>query len=194
MELVELGGGVGHFKGALYGLAGSGKTHTATLLAIGLKKHLKHVGRIAMFDTESGVEYVAPMMTEAGVGNPIGMKSRALADAISFLAQCEAQKVAVAIVDSVTHVWEEVQRTYLQRINESRVARKLSPKTQIEWQDRGPLNDIWQKFTDAYLNSKLHIILCGRAANIWEMSTNEETGKKELNRVGTKMKDRKSVV
>lgn len=186
-QLTELGGGVGYFKGGLYGFAGSGKTHTATSFALGIKKTLALPGRIAMFDTETGVEYVNPMVLKETGANIIGAKSRALSDAISFLAECEVQKVAVAIVDSVTHIWDEVQKSYLKQINAARESRNLSPKTSIEWQDRGPLNDIWQKFTDAYLNSKLHIILCGRAANLWEMETNKD-GKKELNKVGTKMK------
>lgn len=187
MQLQELGGGVGYFKGGLYGFAGSGKTHTATLFAIGIKKQLALPGRIAMFDTETGVEYVDPMILAATGQHPIGAKSRSLADAIDFLSECVKQKVAVAIVDSVTHIWDEVQKSYLRQINESRVRRNLKEKSNIEWQDRGPLNDLWGKFTDSYLNSPLHIILCGRAANLWEMQTNEE-GKKELNKIGTKMK------
>lgn len=186
-QLVELGGGVGYFKGGLYGFAGSGKTHTATVFALGIKKQLALPGRVAMFDTETGVEYVNPIVLKETGSNIIGAKSRALADAISFLAECEVQKVAVAIVDSVTHIWDEVQKSYLKQINAARESKNQSAKTSIEWQDRGPLNDIWQRFTDAYLNSKLHIILCGRAANLWEMETNKD-GKKELNKVGTKMK------
>lgn len=186
-QLVELGGGVGYFKGGLYGFAGSGKTHTASVFAVGIRKQLGLNGPIAMFDTETGVEYIAPMIRKETGHNPIGAKSRALADAIAFLSECEKVGVSVAIVDSVTHIWDEVQKSYLHQINESRKRRNLSEKTSVEWQDRGPLNDIWQKFTDAYLNSKLHIILCGRAANLWEMEVNKD-GKKELNKVGTKMK------
>lgn len=190
LQLQELGGGVGYFKGGLYGFAGSGKTHTASLFAIGIRKQLGLTGPIAMFDTETGVEYVAPMIQNATGQKPVGVKSRALSDAIEFLALCEKQGVSVAIVDSVTHIWDEVQKSYLDQINSSRRHRNppLPDKTSIEWQDRGRLNEIWQKFTDAYLNSKLHIILCGRAANLWEMEVNKENGKKELNKVGTKMK------
>lgn len=186
-QLQELDSGVGSFKGGLYGFAGAGKTHTATLIALGIRKFFDLKGRIGFFDTETGVEYVNPMIHEATGQKAIGAKSRALSDAVAFIQECEKAGVAVAIVDSTTHIWEEVQRSYLTQMNESRKRRNLSEKTAIEWQDRGPLNDIWQRFTDAYLNSKLHIIICGRAANIWEMETNEE-GKKTLNKAGTKMK------
>jgi hypothetical protein len=186
--LQELGSGVGSFKGGLYGFAGGGKTHTATLFALGIRKHFGLTGRIGFFDTETGVEYVNPMIREATGQPAIGAKSRALSDAIDFIGECVKANVSVAIVDSTTHIWDEVQKSYLASINAGRLRRKLEPKTQIEWQDRGTLNEIWQRFTDAYLNSPLHIIICGRAANIWEMDVNEETGKKELNKAGTKMK------
>lgn len=183
----EFGSGVGYFKAGLYGWAGSGKTHTATLLALGIRKHLKLAGRIGFFDTETGGEYVDPMVLAETGQHIIGRKSRALGDAIQFVRACEEQGVSVAIVDSTTHIWDEVQATYLKALNQQLESKKKPPKSKIEWQDRGPLNDIWQKFTDAYLNSKLHIIICGRAANLWEMTENED-GKKELNKIGTKMK------
>ena len=188
ITLKEFGSGVGNFKGGLYGNAGSGKTFTATTFAIGIRKFLKLPGPIGFFDTETGAEFVdASVFKETGK-HILGVKSRTLADAIDFIDACVKAKVSVAVIDSTTHIWEEVQKSYLLQLNEERRKKNRAPKTQIEWQDRSQLNDIWQKFTDAYLNSDLHIIICGRAANIWEMSTNEETGKKELNKVGTKMK------
>lgn len=186
--LQELGDGAGFLKAGLYGNAGSGKTHTATLFAIGLRKHLKMDGRIGFFDTETGIEYVAPMIREATGAKPVGYKSRALSDAINFIHECVKANVAIGVIDSVTHIWEEVQKSYLKQLNEARRGRGRSPQMEIQWQDRGPLNAIWQQFTDAFLNAPMHIILCGRAANIWERSVNEETGKVELNRTGTKMK------
>lgn len=189
IQLTEFGSGVGYFKAGLYGNAGSGKTFTATKFALGIKEFTKHPGRIGFFDTETGGEYVDKEVMKATGQHILGIKSKALSDAIEFLHECERQKVAVAIVDSTTHIWEEVQKSYLKQLNEKRLAAgKTGVKTSIEWQDRGPLNDMWQRFTDPYLNLPLNIIICGRAANIWEITVNEETGKKELNKVGTKMK------
>lgn len=187
-KLTNLGGGVGYFKGGLYGFAGSGKTHTATLIAIGIREKFGLKGPIGMLDTETGAEYVNKMVREATGQDIVGAKSRALQDAIDFIDECERAGVSVGIIDSTTHIWEEVQRTFLRRINEARAAMNKAQKTSLEWQDRGPLNDIWDTFTTKYLNSKMHLIICGRAANIWEMEVNPETGKKELNKAGTKMK------
>lgn len=186
-QLTELGGGVGYFKGGFYGNAKSGKTHTATICAVGIRKELGLTGPIGFFDTETGLEYVRPMILEGTGMNPVGGKSRSLSDATDFIRECVKANVSVAIIDSATHIWEEVQKSFLKQINAVRESKKLSAKTQIEWQDRGPLNDVWQKFTDEYVNSPLHLIICGRAGNIWEMSVNDE-GKKELNKIGTKMK------
>lgn len=186
-QLTELGGGVGYFKGGFYGNAKSGKTHTATICAVGIRKELGLKGPIGFFDTETGLEYVRPMILEGTGMNPVGGKSRSLSDATDFIRECVKASVSVAIIDSATHIWEEVQKSFLKQINAAREAKKQSAKTSIEWQDRGPLNDIWQKFTDEYVNSPLHLIICGRAGNIWEMSV-DENGKKELNKIGTKMK------
>lgn len=189
IQLKEFGSGVGFFKAGLYGNAGSGKTYTATEFALGIKKFLKHPGGIAFQDTETGAEYVNKRVKQETGKNIIGIKSKSLGDTLEFLTEARKLNAAVAIVDSTTHIWEEVQKSYLKQLNDKRrEAGKQGVKTAIEWQDRGPLNDIWQKLTDLYLNLDMNIILCGRAANIWEMTENAETGKKELNKVGTKMK------
>jgi hypothetical protein len=45
----------------------------------------------------------------------------------------------------------------------------------------------WSMFTKRYINSKLHIIMCGRAGDNLEQYTDDE-GKRQLEKVGTKMK------
>ena len=188
MELVEFGSGVGHFKGGIYGNAGSGKTHTAILFAIGIRKHLGLPGPVGFLDTETGVEYVNPIVKEATGLNAVGLKTRALSDAISIIKEWEKRGISVGVIDSVTHIWEEVQASYLAQMNSALTRKGRNPKTTIEWQDRGPLNEIWQRFSDAFTNSPVHLIICGRAQNIWERKENEDTGKTELNVKGTKMR------
>ena len=190
IQLKEFGSGVGFFKAGLYGNAGSGKTFTATKFALGIKEFLKLPGQIAFQDTETGAEYVDKEVLKATGKHILGIKSRSLSDTGEFLNECVKVGVAVAIIDSTTHIWEEVQKSYLKQLNDKRrEAGKSGTKTSIEWQDRGPLNELWdQKFTALYLNLPIHIIICGRSGNIWEQSVNEETGKKELNKIGTKMK------
>lgn len=188
MELKPLGQGVGHVKVGLYGKAGSGKTHTSILFACGIRKHFGLEGPIGFFDTETGSEYVASMAKEATGLDPVGFKSRALSDATEFLRECEKVGVAVAIIDSVSHLWKEIMDSYLKQTNEARVKAGRNPLTKLSFADWGPIKQRWGVFTDLYLNSKLHIIICGRAGAIWEYEDVEDTGKKELIQTGTKMK------
>jgi hypothetical protein len=65
----------------------------------------------------------------------------------------------------------------------------MKPRLRLEFQDWNILKPYWAKWTDFYLNSKLHIIICGRAGYEWDFSApDEETGKRELMKTGIKMK------
>src|SRR3990167_1871448 len=68
-----------YLKAGLYGEAGSGKTFTASLVAIGLHKLIKSKKPITFVDTECGSEYVLPMFKEAGV-ELMAIKTRAFSD------------------------------------------------------------------------------------------------------------------
>lgn len=188
INVVETGQGVGHWKGGIYGDAGSGKTWTTGLIAGGLKLHLKHPGAIWFFDTEGGAEFIHPMLKRITGQNIKVVKSRALGDAIEFLDLAEKDGAAFAIIDSVTHIWDEVQKSWIKQYNEWAKLNRKPLRTKIEWQDRGQINDIWERLTTAYINSQMNVGICGRSANLWEMTVNEETGKKELEKIGTKMK------
>lgn len=195
LDIVEFGTGVGYYKGASRGWGGSGKTTTAVIIGNGLKHHLKLPGKIAMFDTEAGGEYVNflskngdPKLGVKGTGeNIVGCKSRTLGELLEFIAWCVANGMAYLIVDSVSHVWTEVQRSMLEQINKSREGQRKSPIAKLEFQHMDALKTKWATFTDAFLNSKLHMHICGRAANVWKFEENED-GKKELIKDGTKMK------
>jgi len=53
--------------------------------------------------------------------------------------------------------------------------------------DWNPIKAESRQFTDLYLCSKLHIVLCGRAAFIYDEWINEK-GDKEIIKTGTKMR------
>jgi hypothetical protein len=46
----------------------------------------------------------------------------------------------------------------------------------------------WGKFSDAFVNSNLHVLMCGRAGFEYDYTTDDETGKKNLEKTGIKMK------
>jgi len=186
--MTELGTGQGWLKAGFLGLAKSGKTYTALMLGLITREHFGLDGPIAMYDTEGGSPYIGPTVQQA-TGKPLlGIRSRSFDDMLALGMEAEQEGAAVLIVDSVTHPWRELMDAYLQRVNNARAAKGLSRRTRLEFQDWGPIKETWGKWTDFYLNSKLHIIVCGRAGDVWSWETNEETDRKELRSVGVKMK------
>jgi hypothetical protein len=99
-----------YLKMGNYGGAGSGKTWTTALVAIGLSSRLSDGKPVAFFDTETGSDYVLPLFRDAGV-ELLVVKSRAFADLVEFVFEAESKR-SVAIVDSITHVWDELREAY----------------------------------------------------------------------------------
>ncbi|WP_440984952.1 AAA family ATPase [Xanthomonas sontii] len=180
-------------KIGLYGTAGSGKTRTATEIAIGLHKAIGSTKPIAAFDTEPAFSFVLPMFQKAGIELLVADESRALADLMKFMD--EAEKVSdIAIVDSITHVWRDAQESYLARINASRKRQNKRPIAALEFQHWRPIKAAWAEFTDRFLSSKLHMIVCGRAGSVYEYQEKDDgSGKKELITVGTRMATEKEL-
>lgn len=179
-------------KVGIYGNAGSGKTYTAALLAIGLHQFAKATKPVGMFDTEPAASYIIPLFQKAGIPFLVYDESRALKDLMAFMDEAEQECFAV-IVDSVTHVWRDTQESYIAKVNEGLAKRGKKPIYKLEFHHWGPIKGAWAKFTDRYLSSKLHVIVCGRAGSIYEYQQNEETGKKELITTGTRMATEKEM-
>lgn len=190
MQLVSLGGGAGFLKAGILGFAGSGKTYTSAVIAAGVRKAQGLKGPIAMFDTEAAAQYIAPMVKRDTGLDLVGAQSRALKDAIEFLKACQAQGVSVAILDSVTHLWRELQDSYLKQVNTALAAKGRNPRTRLEFQDWGPIKAEWEKFANLYLNIPMHVIICGRAGYDYDYEDVEgrDDGKKQLVKTGIKMK------
>lgn len=184
--LQKLGTGQGFAKVGMLGFPKSGKTYTATLIALGIREHFGLKGPIAMFDTEGGSEYVAPTIRKAGV-EFVGVRSRSFGDLIAATQEAEAE-ASVLIVDSITHVWRELCDAYMKRINELRAAKRQPLRTRMTLQEIMATKELWSPWPTLYLNSKLHIIICGRAGFEWDHVENEETGERELTKTGVKMK------
>jgi AAA domain len=171
-----------YLKAGLMGFAGSGKTYTATDLVIGLvhllrEKKLPEGNKPVFFlDTETGSDYVAGRFKENDI-ELFTAKTRAFSDLIPAVREAEANGAAL-IVDSISHFWREFTESYAKKKNRTRG---------LEFQDWAYLKTEWGKFTDTYLNSALHFVLCGRAGYEFDYFTNE-SGKKELEKTGIKMK------
>lgn len=170
-----------YLKAGFYGEGGSGKTFTASLIAIGLHKFIKSTKPVTFFDTETGSEYVLPTLFQPSGIELLNIKSRAFADLMTAME--EAQAVSdIFIIDSISHVWGELQEAFKKKNNIQR----------LEFQHWGVLKPEWNRFTTAYLNSPMHIIVAGRSKDDYEYVTGSD-GKKELQKTGTRMQSEKNL-
>lgn len=180
-------------KIGLYGSAGSGKTRTATEIAIGLHKKIGSKKPIAVFDTEPAFSFMLPIFEKEGIEVLISDESRALTDLMTFMDEAETI-CDIAIIDSITHVWREAQDSFLNKINKSRISSGKRPILALEFQHWKPIKAAWAAFTDRFLSSKMHVIVCGRAGNIYEYQDKDDgSGKKELISTGSRMATEKEL-
>lgn len=180
-------------KVGIYGTAGAGKTRTATEIAIGLHKAIGSKKPIVAFDTEPAFSFVLPLFQKAGIELLVADESRALVDLMKFMNEAE-QVADIAIIDSITHVWRDAQESYLARLNETRKRYGKKPLPSLEFQHWRPIKAAWAEFTDRFLSSKLHVIVCGRAGQIYEYQDKDDgSGKKELISTGSRMATEKEM-
>lgn len=173
-------------KAGLLGFPGSGKSYTASMLAQAISKRVGAGRPVAFFDTESGSDFLIPKFEAAGV-ELLRVKSKAFSDLLAVGKEAEAE-CAVLIVDSISHVWNELGEAYLARINAPRKEKGWQLLKKLEFQHWASIKREWAQWTSFYLNSRLHIIVCGRAGYEYEFVQNDETNKKELQKAGTKMR------
>lgn len=163
-------------KIGMMGFAGSGKTYTASQFAVGLHKLQKSTKPVFFLDTETGSDWVMPIFKSSGVPLSVA-KTRAFVDLLTAVEEA-TKEGSVLIVDSVTHFWTELTESYAKKKNRTRG---------LEFQDWAYLKKEWGKFTTAFINAPLHIIICGRAGYEYDYFEND-SGKKELEKTGVKMK------
>lgn len=82
------------------------------------------------------------------------------------------------IIDSISHFWTGLCDEY---------ARRRNRKRGLEFSDWAWLKQEWRKFTDRFVNSQAHIIMCGRAGYEYDFFEGDD-GKKQLAKTGIKMK------
>lgn len=174
--------GHSHLKAGIMGLAGSGKTYTASSVAVGLVGYMQErgvpiKGKAAFIDTENGAAWVAPRFKAAGIELVVA-RTRSLVDLREGIKWATAN-ADVLLIDSITHFWTLFCDEYAKRKNRTRG---------LEFSDWNAVKRDWREnFTDLYLNAPLHILMCGRQGYEYDMQVND-AGKKELVKTGVKMK------
>jgi len=168
-------------KMGIMGFAGSGKTYTAAMTAIGLVEHMRAANPaetckpIVFLDTDSGSDWVKPKIEGAGI-ELYTAKTRAFSDLLMAVSEAE-ENASILLVDSLTHFWVELCDSYMR-------ARK---RTRLQFEDWAYLKKEWRKFTDLFVNSNLHIVICGRAGYEYDY-VEDENGRKQLEKTDVKMK------
>jgi hypothetical protein len=180
-------------KVGIYGGPGSGKTRTATEIAIGLVKNTKSTKPVAVFDTEPAFSFVLPIFEEAGVELMVYDESRAFSDLMEFTREA-IDECSVIIVDSITHIWRDLQKSYLDELNDARAKAHKRKIFKLEFHHWGPIKERFAEFTDLFLSSKAHMIVCGRAGQIYEYQDKDDgSDRKELITVGSRMATEKEM-
>lgn len=167
-------------KFGFLGTQGSGKTHTAALVSIGLAKLLRDRGipggeAVYMIDSETGSKWIEPMFRKEGIPLKVS-KTRAFADLVDGVAAV-AEKRGILLIDSITHFWQEVARAY----KEENRRRKLT------FNDWANLKEMWAEFTDLFVNGECHIFMCGRQGYEYDFFEDDD-GKMQLQKTAVKMK------
>lgn len=167
-------------KIGIYGEAGSGKTTTASLFAIGLHKFIKSSKPIVFMDTETGSDYVRGLFRSQNIALEVA-KKRSIDALLSVVP--EAVKISdILIIDSVSHPYQDMLQSYLLKTKKKRLA----------FQDWNVLKPMFREFTDAYTVNPVHILVCGRSQGVWDYFKDDD-GKMELHQIGTKMKVEKEM-
>lgn len=182
-----------YLKMGLFGDTGTGKTFTAAKVLSQFIAAYLPGKQLAMYDSEGGAGYIAPMVQEI-TGKPLlVIVSQNFPELVEFAALVR-EKGYVALVDSVTHPWQSLMSEYLaakrSRAKAAGVGRADS--VSLSMQDWGPIKDMWAKFSDCVRYDPTHWCVCGRESDVWDQIEDDE-GKKKLTKTGVKMKTEKGL-
>jgi hypothetical protein len=164
-----------YLKLGIQGFEGSGKTFLACHFAMGMSK-LTNNPKVAYFDSEKGSDFWVKKFAEQNIQLDV-LRSRSFSDLLTVMHEAEQGNYAFLIIDSITHVWRDLSEAYLAK----------AEKKRLSMNDWMVLKSQWGQFTKLFVNSKLHIGMCGRAGYEYDFDE-DESGKKEIVKTGTKMK------
>ena len=152
-------------KMALEGCSGSGKTYSALLLASGMTSWNK----IAVIDSENGS---ADLYAHLGNYNVLAMQAPFTPEKyIQAIEVCEKAGMVVVIIDSISHVWENLLEFHA----------GLQGNSFANW---GKVTPRQNAFIQKVLNSSCHIICTMRTKQDYVL--NEKNGKYIPEKVGLK--------
>jgi len=157
-------------KLGLSAISGGGKTYSSLLLAKGL---VNDWTKVAVIDTENAS---ASLYSHLGEFNTIELNAPYTPERyIEAIKACENAEMECIIIDSITHEWDG-------KGGMLDIHSQMSGNSFTNWSSLTPRH---QKFIDAILQSKCHIITTVRRKQDYEMTLNEK-GKQTPVKIGLK--------
>ena len=155
---------------AITGPAGSGKTYSALLLALGLG------GKIAMIDTENGSGDLYSQLGDydiCSLSQPFDPRRY-----LQIIHEAENSGYHIIIIDSLSHAWSG--QGGLLDLQNKLVESKYRGNSYNAWRDITPIQNL---LVDAIISSPCHIIATMRSKTEYIQNRNEQ-GRTEIRKVG----------
>lgn len=157
-------------KAGIGGMAGAGKSRTATELVIGAYKDLGYTKPGLFIDNEKGSRFLIQKFKEANI-QMLVKDTTNLDDVLTAFKFLRDGEIEFLFIDSLTKVYYRYVRDYMEKNN-----RKF-----MELQDWGKILPKWQEtFSDAFVAAEGSIVFTGRGGYSYEKEedeTDERTGK-----------------
>ena len=159
----------------LSAVSGGGKTYSAIKIAKGLSRG--DLSKVAIIDTENGS---ADLYAHLGNYNVLTLQAPYSPERyVECIKSCEEAGMEVIIVDSITHEWNG--KGGILEIHSSMTGNSFT-----NWSSLTPRH---QKFIDAILQSKCHVITTVRRKQDYDLSK-DSNGKTKVEKAGLKEETR----
>lgn len=159
----------------LSAVSGGGKTYSAIKIAKGLSRG--DLSKVAIIDTENGS---ADLYAHLGNYNVLTLQAPYTPERyVECIKSCEEAGMEVIIVDSITHEWNG--KGGILEIHSSMTGNSFT-----NWSSLTPRH---QKFIDAILQSKCHVITTVRRKQDYDLSK-DSNGKTKVEKAGLKEETR----
>lgn len=152
-NLTTAGVQVAYAKIGLEGPPGSGKTTTGSLLAAGISRELCGGAPVIFPDSENGANFVRPIFVAEKI-DLLHIPTRSLDTLMKSFREGIKAGACVAIVDTMTRFWTTLVSNYMKANGITSYKHMLS-----HW---NAVKEPWREWTDLFLSSNLHVIVCGR--------------------------------
>lgn len=153
------------------GKEGSGKSHTAALVARGLHKQIGSTKPITVFATESKSHFLGPVFDDVDAQV---RESRSLPDLMDTIQRCIDGASDILVVDSITEVWEQFLSTY-----------SNGGRNELTQHDYVRINTIWRDYIWLPIRAaRIHVLFTIREGYMYDKTIS--AGKTDYTKTGTK--------